>query len=89
MLRACRECGALSQRTRCPLHTSQRAKARDASRPGHRAEHARMRRLLAPSVLAGTPCPRCGERVYPPWDADHLPSGAWAASHQYCNRAAH
>lgn len=60
-LRLCLDCGTLSAKTRCPAHTSQRARQRDQRRGsstarGYGPEHRATREKLLPLAL-GMLCP--------------------------------
>jgi len=70
--RVCLGCGRLTTRTdsRCPTCASQRSRARDAQRGsrqqrGYTAEHDRIRADLLAKLVPGSPCPRCGEPMWP------------------------
>lgn len=64
-LKPCLDCGALSDKARCPKHRAQRNRERDAERGNttaraYGAAHQTRRAELLPHAI-GTLCPRCLE----------------------------
>jgi hypothetical protein len=94
--RPCLDCGALSDRTRCPAHEQRRNRARGSTTDrGYGAAHQQLRARWAPVVAAGdTRCARCQEVIQPdePWDLGHDDTDraryAGPEHARRCNRAA-
>jgi hypothetical protein len=94
MLRPCLDCGRLSPRTRCAVHTRARDLARGTRiERGYGQEHRAERARWAESVaLGGVACARCGALILPgeAWDLGHSDDRTrWTGpEHARCNRAA-
>ena len=87
--RPCIECGRLTNgKTRCQLHTRQRARLRNANREHYKGTYARDAKAVRDAAVV---CHLCGfgARVDDPWTADHLLAGvsssALLPAHRSCN----